>query len=191
LSARDQELRDSILRRMRALNPAREIRDLSVDLFKLIADWYHFAIRELTQLDGQELDPPAIARALGISPLEAEVALERLVRLELIEPDPARPGRYRKTLDHVLASSQLPNEALRTFNRQMLAKATDALETQSPQEKLCGSETFAISSHQLPEARAIMEEFFGRMVRLTGTPLPRDRVYHLNVQFFNLTRAHR
>ncbi|RYZ69031.1 MAG: DUF4423 domain-containing protein, partial [Proteobacteria bacterium] len=70
-------------------NPkALERKLLAEDQFRLIADWYHMAILSLTKLKGSKPDPRWIARRLGISAEEANLALSRLVRMKLLETHP-------------------------------------------------------------------------------------------------------
>ena len=163
------------------------VNDLSVDVFKVIADWYHFPILEMTGLANFRFTPPNIAKRLGITTLEAEVAIERLTRLELLEQDAKK--QYRKTNSRWVAQAQKPNESLRQFHRQMLGKAIESLSTQTPKEKVVGSETFAIDTRQVEEARKITNEYFDRMVALSDRAKNRDEVYHLGVQFFKLTQS--
>lgn len=59
--------------------------NLSVDHFKVIADWYHYAILELTHLPHFRGDPSWIAKSLGIKVYEVRAAVERLQRLEYLE----------------------------------------------------------------------------------------------------------
>lgn len=92
---KDPAFREELSKRLIALNPKRKAHDLSVDLFKVIADWYHHAILELTYLPGFKFEAKTVAKKLGITKVEAEIAMERLVRLELLELDDQ--GRYRKT----------------------------------------------------------------------------------------------
>ncbi|MES2964453.1 MAG: TIGR02147 family protein, partial [Bdellovibrionota bacterium] len=57
---------------------------LSADAFHVIADWHHFAILSLIDLDDFDPAPAAIAKRLGISTIEARSSLERMTRLGLI-----------------------------------------------------------------------------------------------------------
>jgi DNA-binding MarR family transcriptional regulator len=57
---------------------------LSMDQFKTIADWYHFAILSLFETTHFEPNAAAISERLGIRTAEAEQALERLERLGMI-----------------------------------------------------------------------------------------------------------
>ncbi|MEN0058238.1 MAG: TIGR02147 family protein [Bdellovibrio sp.] len=186
-SAKTPEMKVALAKRLVTLNPSHAVKDLSLDLFRIIADWYHLPILEMTRVAGVEFTPRSLAKQLGISVIEAETALDRLLSLELIEKVAAK--KYKKTSNRILATAKIPNSALREYHRQMLNKAIESLETQAPSEKLVGSETFALDPALLEEANAITEEYFNRMVRLSGQGKKRTHVYHLGVQFFKLTKG--
>jgi uncharacterized protein (TIGR02147 family) len=75
--ARGLKRQNPVFRKSDTALPAVEspVRELSLELFKVIADWYHYAILELTFLP--EFKPTAawIAGKLGISEIEAKLAL--------------------------------------------------------------------------------------------------------------------
>lgn len=181
------QLREVLIRQVNALQPKSSLFDLDVETFRCISDWYHLALRNLVELDDLDFTIQEAARRLGISAIEAETALDRLLRLKLIEPHPSREGSFRKTRESLRVQSAGINASLRTYHRQMLQKAIDSLETQSSAEKFVGSETFAVSEDCLPEATEIIERFFAQMIELSRTKKKKTRVYHLGVQFFNLT----
>ncbi len=184
------ELREIFLRKLKTLRPKTTIHDSSIDSFQLMAEWYHSAILELTNISEFSLAPVAIAQKLDISPLEATEALERLERLMLLEKN--THGQYQKTKRHIQFKSEHANDALRKYHKQMLEKAIVSLTEQSPSEKNVGSETFAISKDQLKEARELTENYFNQMIRLSQKgKKPKTDVYHLGVQFFNLTTQKR
>jgi uncharacterized protein (TIGR02147 family) len=60
-------------------------KNVGLDGFKLISDWYHFAIMELSLVEGFKSDAKWIAKRLGISIHEVTAAIERLKRLDLVE----------------------------------------------------------------------------------------------------------
>ena len=181
----DPELKSSLLERQKVLNPTRQPQDLSVDVFKAIADWYHVPILEMANLERFDFTPAGISQALGIKQVEAQAAVERLLRLELLFQDSA--GKISKAKEQWLISSKIPNEALRKYHRQMLGKAIDSLETQTPKEKFIGSETFPFDATQLQQARGVIEECFSKLVKLAATGKKRKKIYHLGIQFFDLT----
>lgn len=187
-TTKDPDLKESLYNRARSINPQRDVRELTVEFFRMIADWYHLPIKNMVDLDRFEFTPANVARRLGISKLESEAAIERLIRLEMIEADPEKKGRYKKVAQYTVTRSAVPSEAIRRFHRQMLEKAIESLETQTPEEKIVGSETFSISEEVLPEANRLAEEFFQKMTALSAKSKKRTQVYHLGVQFFNLTK---
>lgn len=184
-STKNPEIRGALLERARSSNPDYPVNDLSIDHFKIISNWQHFAILVTTTLTGFEATPRQIALALGQPQAEIELALERLERLEMVEKD--ERGRYSKVQENPRVISQSPNESLRNYHRQTLQKAIESLEAQSPQEKVIGSETFAIEASQLEQFRALTDEFFDRALALAKKSKKKELVYHLGVQFFNLT----
>lgn len=182
-SVRDPELKAALADRVRRTNPAYS--DLSVEHFRTIADPIHFTLLCVTQLTEFQASSRNLALALGRPQVEVDLALERLEKLDMIEE--FKPGLFRKTKSNPRVASQAPNQALRQFHRATLSQAIESLETQSPQEKIIGSETFAIGDDQIEDFRKLADEFFDRAVALAKKAKRRNRVYHLGLQFFNLT----
>jgi uncharacterized protein (TIGR02147 family) len=186
---KDPEFREELQRRLKALNPNRHSHDLTVDLFKAISDWYHYAILELTYFPNFKPDPGYISKKLGISKLEAEVAIERLKRLELIEQDPH--GRYKKSHGYFLAESKLPNNALKLFHKQILEKAIESIHSQPPKERMSATDVVPIDSKYLTEVDRLSREFSSAVLRISEKSKIKDSVYALAVHFFNLTPSER
>ncbi len=74
---------------------------LQMDSFHLISDWYHFAIIQLLELPKIKNDPAWIARSLDISRIEAEAAIARMLRMDLIEE---KDGYLKKTKEFIGSS---------------------------------------------------------------------------------------
>ena len=159
--------------------------DVDADSFRVIANWYHFPILQMTYLDDCDLSAVSISRRLGISELEAGEAVDRLQRLGLLAKD-AR-GRWKSANARVVVGASERNDAIRQFHRQMLIRAIGSLETQTPDQKKIGSETFAGDPEQLSEANEILEETFNRILALFGKGKKKTRIYHLGIQLFELT----
>lgn len=184
-AAKSPEAKELALERINNLNPSREITSLSLDAFKVISQWYHFPILQLLRLDNFEFQSKNIAKALGITAVEAESALERLVRLGILEE---KDGAYKRLKNDLRVQSEEKNEALRAFHKQMLIKAIESLETQSTKEKYVGSQTIAIDLQQLPQARKHIDGFFEQMNAIFRKSAEPTEVYHLGVQLFRITR---
>jgi uncharacterized protein (TIGR02147 family) len=181
----DPREKESILAKIREINPRRSVQELSVDVFRAIADWYHFAILELTGVSDFTLTPASAARQLGISIHEAAAAIERLQRLELLEEGPR--GRLAKAKDHFIASSAVPNAALKSFHRQALAKASAAVLEQPPESRVSSTDLVAIDSRYVEEVRKLSDRFTEDLIKLTDRSKRRDRVFCLSVHFFPLS----
>jgi uncharacterized protein (TIGR02147 family) len=187
-TTKDLETKSRIQRRLHSFKPARVVHDLSVDQFKMISEWYHLPILHLITLGKRNLTPKEIGSRLGITAIEAEAALERLERLELVHKDES--GLYQKTPGRLMVSSQVPSGALRNYHRQLLEKSIDALQTQTPEERITGSETFAFDRSRIEKARERVYRFLNEMAEEFGggERASKTDVYHLSLQFFNLTK---
>lgn len=189
-TTKDEELKLLLAGQLRVLNPKlREHFEVSVDQFNLIADWYNAAILEMTYIKDQPMDPESVAQRLDISITQAKEALNLLQKLDLL--DPVGNARFQKKKSQFLFQSGIPNQALRKFHHEMLAKAQTSLQTQSPKEKAIGSETVAINIEDLPEARDIIEACFQQILDLSKRSQNKTDVYHLGIQFFKLTKEAR
>jgi uncharacterized protein (TIGR02147 family) len=185
--AQDPEVRESILKRLKSINP-KVIQSHDLSVFKQRSEWYYTAIMGMAELPNNQMTPTQISKRLGISKIEAEVAVDRLLRLELLEKD--NSGRLVPVRDRLLIQSDATsNEALRKFYRQMFQKVSEALENQTSKERISGFETIPLASEAINEAQEITEKYFQEMIAL-GEKYPKQKhVYHLIVHFFNLTHG--
>jgi transcriptional regulator with XRE-family HTH domain len=84
--------------------PSRDADLLTGETVSLIANWYHFAILELTRLEEFQCDSRWIARVLDVSVDEVNLAIQRMIRLGLLEMESAdrwsdRSGDARVSLE--------------------------------------------------------------------------------------------
>jgi uncharacterized protein (TIGR02147 family) len=158
---------------------------LTIEMFHVVSDWICFAILSLADTRGFALDSTWIARRLAVSLAEAQVALDRLERVGLIER-PRDDGELRVTPDYVISPSGIPSEAIRNYHRQILKKASEALDLQSMAERDFTGTGFAIDLARLPELKKeitrFQEEMVTRFSSRTG-----DEVYQLEVALFRLS----
>ncbi len=163
---------------------------LSSDAFQVMADWYHYAIVELSKIERFKSDVRWISRALGISVNEANAALERLERLKIIERDES--GKITSTaLNRTIAepSDSYRTSAARLFQKQILQKAVDAVEIVSLDRRENSGVTMAINLAKLPEAEAIIRKFRRSLMALLETGDTKQEVYQLAVALYPLTQV--
>jgi uncharacterized protein (TIGR02147 family) len=162
------------------------VTSLSLEYFKVVSDWYHFAIIELTAVEGFKRDPLWISRRLGITPTEAKDAVTRLLRLELIEKNPA--GQLIKTEEFRAVTSAVPNRSVQSHHQQILKKAETALFEQPIEERDFSSTSFAMSSQTLAWAKDEMKKFRRSLTKRLAQDEKKDRLYALSMQLFALDK---
>ena len=160
--------------------------DLGLDRFEAMANWYHIPILELTEHRDGISGPAPIVKKLGLSQIEAEQALERLLRIGVLSRD-AR-GKYIKTASIGIFESPERHDGLRQFHRQMIHKSLEAVESQAP-GRFVGSETFLFDPKYSDEANRIVENFLSQMASLSKRSANEGEVFHLAVQFFPVTKT--
>jgi uncharacterized protein (TIGR02147 family) len=159
---------------------------LTADAFAVIADWYHYALLELTFVKSFQSSPRWIAKTLGISPAEASMAIERMVRLGLLEK---RHGKLCKTAAFLSNGPDgFTAPALRELQRQLLQKALHAIDHVPIEEKDITSMTMAIDPAKLPEARKRIRNFRRELCAFLEQG-PRLRVYNLGLQLYPVSEA--
>ncbi|MBC7385871.1 MAG: TIGR02147 family protein [Cryobacterium sp.] len=163
-----------------------ERRILTEDVFHLVSDWTCFAIVNLTETKGFRFDHAFIARRLGITVTEAKLALDRLIRIGLVE---VTGKKYSVSRDFILAPEGVPSAAVRKFHTQILEKAGEALVSQSIHERDIAGITFAIDPSDIPGVQKEIHTFIDRLAtRLAKAPQQKKtEVYHFETALFRLT----
>ena len=157
---------------------------LALDRFRVIADWYHFALLELAQTLGFDPKPAAIAKRLGITATEASQAVERLLRLGLLRQ---AGTRLLRTKSFIITPSNTPNSALRLFHAQHLERAKLALETQTVDERDITGVTIPLDPEFIPQIKDEIQRFRRRLSRMALRSKGKE-VYHLSISLFRLTQ---
>jgi uncharacterized protein (TIGR02147 family) len=164
----------------------RDIHQLTHDAASLVSDWYHYAILELVRLQDFKPDSRWIARVLGISLDEVNVALTRLVRFELLVM--AEPGRWIDQSGDAVASlddfTQVTIDRLAEQSRRLLLAAWHAAPTRLREH--C-STTVAINTSRLPGILERIARFRQELISYLGQDETCDDVYQLEINLFPLT----
>ncbi len=178
---RNLQRQNSMIQTYKPLRP--KPKDLSIDLYRVIADWYHTAILELTFVSNFDSNPRGIARALGISEAQAKLAVERLLELGLLEK---KKGVLRKSnLQLTTDNKSITTSALRKNQRQLLERAIHSLENDPIETRSITSMTMAIDPKHLPVARMMIQEF-NRALCSVLEDGKRQQVYNLEVALYPL-----
>lgn len=160
---------------------------ISLDYFTMISDWYHFAILELMTVKGFQSNVLWISRKLGISAAEAQLAIDRLMRLGYIQIN--KKGNWSPSEGHTTTlGTKDTTEALRKMQKQILEKAITALQTVSPSLRDQSGMTMAISMSRLPQAKEKIKKFRRELCQYLEGGKTKEAVYQLSVSLYPLSQ---
>jgi len=154
--------------------------------FNLISDWYHFAILSMLKLNDFKPSPLWISKRLGITQLEAKIAIKRLVDLELLE---IVDDKYQEVSDYALTTTdEVSSIAIKNNHKQHIKKSLAAIDQQHLDVREYNNCTVAIKMSDMPKIkqklRKVMNDLNDELDTDGG-----DELYQLNYQFFRLTQV--
>lgn len=157
---------------------------LSMDEFNVIQDWYNFAILEMVRLDNFEPCKKWIAKKISITESDAELALDRLIRLGLLIKN--EDGSLVKSSDVVsLLPTTLSTIAMRERQKQILNRSINTLDSVEFSKRDQSAITLCIDSELLPEIKMKIKKMRRTLANyITKNNKKRDQVYELSVSFF-------
>lgn len=162
---------------------------LSEQEFSPISEWYYFAILELLALPNAVSDSTWIAQKLGLSVLEASLAVDRLKQNQFLKE---LRGKWTVNVSRLSTAYNVPSLTVRKFNNQILTKASDALETQNVLERDISSLILKMNSSEIPRFKKMLNDFrreFDNEVSssIEKNPNSADSVYALSISLFKLS----
>jgi uncharacterized protein (TIGR02147 family) len=187
----EEVLRAYAERSRKKTNPKRlpeKIRSFHFDLdtFQLLAVWHHYAILELIQVQGFKTDSRWIAKTLGIAVEDVNIALQRLLRLGLLEMS----GRDRwvdQSGDAEFHSAALTEAACNQMNQEMHELAVEAIQRIPSEHRVHRQMVVALDSRRLPRLKMMADEFIKELRVLASESNAKDDVYQVEISFFPVT----
>ena len=164
-----------------------QYRQITMDQYALISDWYHYAIIELIKIHTFKSEVSWIARALGISKTEASVAIERLLRLSLLERTAS--GELRDTSEGYSTNitTNLSHSGAKQLQKQILEQSTHALMNIAIEKRNHSSMTMAINPELLPEAKLRISKFRRELCEFLESKTPKTEIYQMSISLFPIT----
>jgi uncharacterized protein (TIGR02147 family) len=165
----------------------REVRKLAYVTASLIADWQHYAILELIRVKDFRPDSRWVARVLGISVDEVNVALHRLMCLDLLEME--APDQWIDKLGDATASIQdFAHVAVERFSEQARRLTVRAVHSLPQGSYEYSSTTMAVNTARVPAAIDVLVRTRDELVAFPGLSADPDDVYQLEISFVPVTR---
>jgi len=161
--------------------------EVSADLFELVSDWVCFAVLNLGDCAGFSWKPSFIAKRLGVTVQHVQLALDRLERVGLVKNN---AGKRSIDREQVIATGNVPSEAIRTYHKTMLAKAADALDFQKLNEREISGIGFAVDPKNIESLKKDISEFQEHLMEKYQNG-KKTEVYQLEIALFRLTEGAR
>ena len=169
-------------------SPPQDIQGVHCDLdtFQLLSAGYHYAILELIQIKGFKTDSRWLARTLGIAVEEVNIALQRLLRLGLLEM--ASRDRWVDTSgDAEFRSATLTEAARNQMNQDIHEQAIDAIQHVPSEHRVHRQVVVALDSRRLPRLQMLADEFVNQLRTLLAESESKDDVYQAEISVFPVT----
>ncbi|CAN5500631.1 hypothetical protein BH10BDE1_BH10BDE1_35660 [soil metagenome] len=161
---------------------------LDEDRFRLVSDWWCFAILNLLDLEEVRWTGAELAERFGITILQAQSTMERLERLGLVKKNGFE--RAVATNEFVEHLTEVSSEAIRRYHRSLLEKAIEALDTHHRDERDVTGIGFAVDRRELKSIAREIAEFQDQLIAKYGRKRRGrkfDSVYQLETALFRLS----
>jgi uncharacterized protein (TIGR02147 family) len=175
--------------RLRLLKPVNPDLIRELDRFDFFSSWYNVALVEMLNLKGFDGNPKRIADRLGhrIDEAQAQAAIDLLRRLQLIELQ--SDGSFRRLVaDHVATPVNFPSETVRTFHKQMLELAAEAIDKQPVLERYISGAIVAVDTKRITEMQEMLREFRNKFSDEFQSKSG-DQAYYIGLQLFRVTEG--
>jgi plasmid maintenance system antidote protein VapI len=156
---------------------------LTEDQFRMISNWHHFAVLSLGSVRDNQATAKWVSDRIGIDPTSAQLVLERLARLEMIE---IKNGKFRQSSKPLNTKTEIPSRVIRDYHHQNLRLAAEKLENVAVELREFSAITMAVDARKLAKAKKMINEFKQRLCKELETREATE-VYTLSMQLFPLT----
>lgn len=161
-----------------------ELKRIKEDALEYVSHWYHLAIYELAHLDNYKFNADNIARTLAISKLEAQQALERMLRLKILEKEGQKFIPVNRSL---IVPGGTPSDIIKKSHIQFIDKAKDALYLQPLEDREFISVIFCTNREQLLTLKSMMQTFAEDLLKSANTSPKKEHVFAYCMQLYQLS----
>lgn len=183
------EIRHRAFDRMSRSKTYRKQNPNEAHAYQYLTHWYFVAIRELANHPDFRPDPIWIrAQLKNKVPLqEIQKALNFLLENGYLERQ--ADGSIRPPSKPIECLSGVYRLALAQFHREMLALATEAIDTTSSENRILMGYTMAVDAKGYDQVRAIIEAAYEQIKKLALNSTKAEAVYHVELAGFPLTKG--
>jgi uncharacterized protein (TIGR02147 family) len=170
----------------RTTHPAQRLRQ---DQYQFYSKWYHSAIRSLIEMYGFRGNAKVLAAALSprIMAREAAASVSLLQKLDLIRQDSA--GVYRATQKTVTTGKDTRHILIPAYHKATIELSAKAMEITPVQERDMSNLTLGISEKTFQRFIEKLRQFRKEILEEAEQDNEADRVYHLNLHLYPISKA--
>ncbi len=178
-----EEVKQSAQKYLDNYNYQSKFLQLSEDTFRILADWYHYAILSAMEMNYFDGSVAFLSRVLRLDPKTTQEALDRMLANNMIR---FHDGRYFPTGEVFSTSNDVQSKALKVAHRQTLEQAIQSLEDVNIDLRDITSATICIDIDRLPEAKKMIRDFRRGLSRFLEAG-KKNAVYNINIQLHPLS----
>ena len=168
--------------------PNRKTIQVQNDQYFLVADWHYYAILCLAETEDFKSDSTWIADRLKTTQPKVSKALERLLRIGLLEYDKDGNLKYQDVT--IVTSEDTPNTSIKKRHSETLEAAKDSLFTDDVMLRDMSAATLAIDPKKLPEAKKMIREFQDKLFAFLESG-EKTEVYEVSMQIFPRSKVNK
>lgn len=185
LHARSKLKREKAREKLQSFN--KHYNTLQRDLFKIVSEWYHFAILEKSRVKNFVFDTADLSNQLMIDEFEVAKAIERLIKVGLLEE---KSGTYKPSSEFNLLSYGIPCEFLRKYHKEIMKRAWTAIDINPLEEREYSTSQFLFDKTRMDEAKRDLVKFRREFMKKYEVPEGKEgALYSFSSQFFQLDRS--
>lgn len=179
---RSQNIVENARKYIKSINYDSNFKGLSIDGFKFISDWEHFAILSAMELDDYDGSIAFIVGHLKLDTSTIEACIKRLLKLDMVD---IKNGQFILSGEMYSTTHDIQSTALKRFHKQHILKSLNAVDRVSVDERDITCMTMAIDKNKIKAAKAMIKKFRRDMCQFLESGKKTD-VYNLNIQLIPL-----
>jgi uncharacterized protein (TIGR02147 family) len=186
--AKEAPLKELYFRKIQENSKQSICKKLLENQYSYLSNWYIVVLRSLlTMIDscsdfrtiGKMLDPP-------LTESETRKAVELLIELGMIRKDPK--GQYHVETTNISVGNEIQSIALFNLHKIFIDLSRRSLDVHSSEERDISGITMSISTNGYKKIQSELKEFRKKIMDIAANDSDEDRVYHLNLHLFPVTR---
>ncbi len=183
---KDSSLQYLVLQELKRLSPLKNFKIFDDNLFEVISNWYHLAIKHLVRMGINEPDDIYSRLHFEVTEKQVKSALLNLEKVGLIERN--QQDKYQLSNGNLVTNDDIPSEAIKRYHEQSLENSKKSIRQIEVALREFQSLTLVLNDKKLDVAKEMIRNFVTEFSKSMDTDHG-NQVYQLNVQMFPLTKT--